>query len=59
MLMLCITTGFSPCAAGRGFSAGLKIGFQGGDVFFDFSDDALAEIICEFVGPKLAAVLKG
>lgn len=45
--------------AGRGFSAGLKIGFQGGDVFFDFSDDALAEIICEFVGPKLAAVLKG
>ncbi len=45
--------------AGRGFGAGLKIGFKDGDVFFDFSDDALSEIICEFVGPKLAAVLHG
>lgn len=42
---------------GRGFSAGLKIGFTGSDVFFDLSDEALADIICEFVGPKLAAVL--
>ena len=42
---------------GRGFSAGLKIGFTGSDVFFDLSDEALADIISEFVGPKLAALL--
>lgn len=43
---------------GGDFSAGLKIGFRGSDVFFDFSDEALADVICEFVGPKLASVLK-
>ena len=41
------------------FAAGLKIGFAGQDDFQDFSDEALADVICEFVGPKLAAVLKG
>lgn len=44
---------------GNDFSAGLKIGFKDSDVFLDFSDEALADVICEFVGPKLAAVLKG
>ena len=43
---------------GRGFSAGFKIGFNNSEVFLDFSDEALAEVICEFVGPKLAAVIK-
>ena len=43
---------------GRGFSAGFKIGFNDSEVFLDFSDEALAEVICEFVGPKLAAVIK-
>ncbi len=42
---------------GRGFGAGLKIGFTGSDVYFDLSDEALADIISEFVGPKLAALL--
>ena len=42
---------------GRGFGSGLKIGFTGSDVFFDLSDEALADIISEFVGPKLAALL--
>ncbi len=42
-----------------GFSAGLKIGFNGGDEYLDFSDEALTDVICEFVGPKLAALLKG
>ena len=40
-------------------SAGLQIGFKGTDVFLDFSDDALADVICAYVGPKLAAALKG
>ena len=43
---------------GRGFAAGFKIGFNDSEVFLDFSDEALAEVICEFVGPKLAAVIK-
>lgn len=42
---------------GHDFAAGLKIGFKGSDVFFDFSDEALADMICEFVGPKLAAAI--
>jgi V/A-type H+-transporting ATPase subunit E len=40
---------------GHDLSSGLKIGFKGDDVFFDFSDEALADLICEFIGPKLAA----
>ena len=43
---------------GRGFAAGFKIGFNDSEVFLDFSDEALADVICEFVGPKLAAVIK-
>jgi len=42
---------------GRNIGAGLKLGFTGSDVYFDLSDEALAEIICEFVGPKLTALL--
>ncbi|MBO5202812.1 MAG: hypothetical protein J6C30_08805 [Lentisphaeria bacterium] len=44
---------------GNDFSAGLKIGFKDNDIFLDFSDEALADVICEFVGPKLAALIKG
>ena len=44
---------------GHDFTAGLKIGFKGDDLFFDFSDDALAEMICTYVGPRLAAIIKG
>jgi hypothetical protein len=35
----------------------LKIGFKGSDVFFDFSDDAISDLICQFIGPKLTAML--
>ncbi len=42
---------------GHDFASGLKIGFKGNDLFFDFSDDALAEIICAYVGPRLTAVI--
>lgn len=41
------------------FNSGLQIAFKDNDVFFDFSDDALAEVLCKFVGTKLAAVIKG
>ena len=42
---------------GKDFTAGLKIGFKGNDLFFDFSDDALAEMICTYVGPRLAEII--
>ena len=42
---------------GHDFSAGLKIGFKGNDLFFDFSDEALAEMICAYVGPRLAEII--
>lgn len=41
------------------FAAGLKIGFRSSDELDDFSEQALTEVICEFAGPKLAAILKG
>ena len=44
--------------AGHDFAAGMKVGFKGSDVFFDFSDEALTDIICEYIGPRLAASLK-
>ena len=40
------------------FNSGLQISFKENDVFFDFSDEALAEILCKFVGPKLAEVIR-
>ncbi|MDD5599849.1 MAG: hypothetical protein PHV82_18040 [Victivallaceae bacterium] len=38
--------------------SGLKIGFKGNDIFFDFTDDAVTELVCAYVGPKLAALLE-
>ena len=43
---------------GHDFGAGLKIGFKGDDLFFDFSDEVIAELICAYVGPKLATIIK-
>ena len=42
---------------GHDFAAGIKIGFKGEDLFFDFSDEVISELICGYVGPKLAAVI--
>jgi V/A-type H+/Na+-transporting ATPase subunit E len=42
---------------GRNFAAGVKISFKGDDVFFDFSDEAISDMICAYVGPRLAAVI--
>ena len=37
---------------------GLKIGVKGSDVFFDFTDDAIADLVCAYVSPKLAELLE-
>ncbi len=44
-------------ALGGDFAAGLQIGFKGSDVFLDFSDEAVADLICSYAGPKLAAII--
>jgi len=41
------------------FGHGFKIGFKGEDVFLDFSDDAITEMICQYIGPKLARLVSG
>lgn len=43
---------------GHDFGAGLKLGFKGNDVFFDITDDVLSDMICSYIGPNLAALLK-
>ncbi len=42
---------------GQNFTSGLKISFKDNDVFFDFSDEAISEIICAYVGPRLASII--
>ncbi len=39
-------------------SGGIKIGFKGSDVFYDFTDDAIADLICSYAGPKFTALLQ-
>jgi len=40
-------------------SSGFRLGFTGNDLFFDFTDDTITELICNYVGAKLASILKG
>lgn len=44
---------FPSSAAGRG----LKVSVEGDQVFFDLSDTALTEMICEYAGSRVSAVL--
>ena len=44
---------FPNAAAGRG----LKVSVEGNEVFFDFSDAALTEMICEYAGTRISAVI--
>jgi len=43
----------------KDFAAGIQIGFKEEEVFLDLSDDALTDLVCAYVGPKLSAVLQG
>ncbi len=42
----------------RGFVSGFKIGFSQTEAYLDFSNEALSDVICEFVGPKLAELIR-
>ncbi len=39
---------------GADFGAGLKVGAKGNDGYIDFTDEAVTEAICAYVGPRLA-----
>lgn len=39
-------------------AAGFRLVFDGSDVQYDFSDEALLEVVCSFVNPKLAGLVK-
>ena len=43
---------------GHDFTSGLKLGFKGSDIFFDVSDEVIADMICAYVGPRLGALLQ-
>ncbi len=44
---------------GHDFGAGLKIGFKGTDLFLDLSDEAITDLICDYIGPRLAEIIRG
>lgn len=44
--------------ADSGIDSGFKISFKGEDVLLDFSDDAFSELICNYAGPRIAAILQ-
>ena len=37
---------------------GLKVSVSGNDVFYDFSDDAITDIVAAYIGPRLADIVK-
>jgi len=41
----------------RGMSGGIKLVFNGDDVVYDFSDEALASALCAFLNPRLAELV--
>jgi V/A-type H+-transporting ATPase subunit E len=38
--------------------AGFALKFSGSDMVYDFSGDALADVLCEFLSPRLAEIVK-
>ncbi len=45
--------------AGRDISKGFRIGVEGGEVYYDFSGGAIAEILKELVNPLVRKILNG
>ena len=43
---------------GREISAGMEVSFDGGKCYFDFTADAVTELVNDYIGEKLAAVFK-
>ena len=44
--------------AGNDISAGLKVSFNGSDLFLDCTEDAITSLVASYVGPRLAEMIK-
>lgn len=38
---------------------GFEVEFKGGEVYFDFTEEAVTALVADYIGPRLAAILKG
>jgi V/A-type H+-transporting ATPase subunit E len=43
---------------GHDLGGGLKLASKDQDLFFDFTDEAITDLVCAYVGPRLAALLR-
>ncbi len=44
--------------AGRDLDSGFRIGLKGENVYYDFSDDTISEMLIQFLNPKIQALLE-
>jgi vacuolar-type H+-ATPase subunit E/Vma4 len=44
--------------ADREISGGFKVNISGDDLFYDFSNEAIVELLASYVTPRVAALLK-
>ena len=42
-----------------GIKGGFEVSFKDGEVYFDFTSEAVTELVADYIGPRLAAILKG
>ena len=35
----------------------MEVSFKNGEVYFDFTSDAITELVAEYIGPRLAKLL--
>ena len=44
--------------ASAGVKGGMEVSFQDGKLYFDFTSDAITELVAAYIGPRLGAMLK-
>ncbi len=44
--------------AGNDIAAGLKVGFNGSDLFLDCTEDSITSLVASYIGPRLADMIK-
>lgn len=50
----------SPAVFGdSGIRGGLEVSFRNGELYFDFTTDAVTDLVAGYIGPRLAALLAG
>ena len=44
--------------ASAGVKGGMEVSFQDGKLYFDFTSDAITELVAAYIGPRLGAMIK-